>query len=105
MSDTVEIVTFRLKEGVELDTFIAENAKMEHAFLGHLQGFKTRSTSANDDGQIVVVLHWERAEDAQSSMDKFVGNPDTKDFTDQIDMDTFVMTRYVEFDTMTIDDI
>jgi hypothetical protein len=105
MADTVEIVTMRLKAGVDLDTFKAENSKLEHAFLGHLQGFKTRSTSANADGQIVVVLHWERAEDAQSSMDKFVGNPDTKTFLDLIDMDTFVMTRYEEFDSMTIDDV
>ncbi|MCW2765462.1 MAG: hypothetical protein JWO11_1421 [Nocardioides sp.] len=105
MSDTVEIVNFRLKGGVDVDTFKAENAKMEHAFLGHLHGFKTRSTSATEDGQIAVVLHWAHAEDAQSSMDKFVGNPDTKDFTDLIDMDTFVMTRYVEFDWMTLDDI
>lgn len=105
MADTVEIVTMRLKEGVDLETFKAENAKMEHAFLGHLQGFKTRSTAANEDGQIVVVLHWESPEDAQSSMDKFVGNPETAPFLELIDMDTFVMTRYVEFDSMTKDDV
>ena len=105
MADTVEIVTMRLKEGVDLDTFKAENNKMEHAFLGHLHGFKTRSTSANEDGQIVVVLHWQSPEDAQSSMDKFVGNPETSTFLDLIDMDTFVMTRYVEFDSMTSADV
>ena len=105
MADTIEIVTFRLAEGVDLETFKAENAKMEHAFLGHLQGFKTRDTAANADGQVLVVLHWERAEDAQASMDKFIDSPDTKTFTALIDMSTFTMTRYEQFDRMTIDDV
>ncbi len=42
-----------------------------------------------------MVLHWERSEDAQASMDKFVAAPETKDFTALIDMNTFSMTRYV----------
>ena len=33
-------------------------------------------------------------EDAQASMDKFVGNEGTKAFTALIDMSTFRMTRY-----------
>ena len=45
------------------------------------------------------MLLWERAEDAQPSMDRFVDAPESKDFTALIDMDTFTMTRYTRVDS------
>lgn len=105
MADIIEIVRFRLAEGTTHEAFDAKNREMEHAFLGHLHGFKTRDTARSEDGDYVVVLHWETAEDAQSSMDKFIAHPDTKAFTDLLDMDTFTMTRYTQFDSMTLADV
>ena len=94
MAKTIEIVTFRLRDGVTEDKFLEETKKMEREFLGKLSGFLDRDTGRSADGGWVVVLHWESAEDAQSSMNKFVDASDTKAFTATIDMDTFVMKRY-----------
>ena len=98
MAKTVEIVTFRLKDGVSRDDFVAETASMERNFLGKLKGFTDRDTGMSEDGEVVVVLHWESAEDAQASINKFVDAEGTRAFTAMIDMDTFVMRRFEMID-------
>lgn len=94
MAYTIEIVNFRLKEGVDDEAFQAENHRMEQSFIKHRHGFVHRDTAKDDNGEYAIVLYWEKASDAQGSMDAFVDAPDTQDFTAMIDMDTFVMTRY-----------
>ncbi|MEI6099428.1 MAG: hypothetical protein WCS20_14285 [Alphaproteobacteria bacterium] len=94
MAKTIEIVNFRLADGVTDEAFIERTMAMERDFLGKLQGFLDRDTGKSTSGDWVVVLHWAQPEDAQASMDKFVGNPGTKSFTDMIDMSTFKMTRF-----------
>lgn len=94
MAETIEIVTFRLKEGTSVELFIAETMSMEREFLGKLKGFKNRDTGISEDGDVVVVLHWESPEDAQASIDKFVDAAETKSFTSMIEMETFVMKHY-----------
>ncbi len=94
MAKTFEIVTFRLKDGVSEADFTAETMTMERDFLGKLPGFMDRDTGISDEGEVAVVLHWESAEDAQSSIDKFVSAEGTKAFTAMIDMDTFKMRRF-----------
>ena len=94
MAKTIEIVNFRLADGVTDEAFLAETMSMEREFLGKLHGFLDRDTGKSADGDWVVVLHWASPEDAQASMDKFVGNEGTKAFTAMIDMPTFKMTRY-----------
>lgn len=94
MAKTFEIVTFRLKDGVSQSDFIDETMEMERNFLGKLKGFVDRDTGITDDGEVAVVLHWESAEDAQSSIDKFVNAEGTKAFTEMIQMNTFVMRRF-----------
>lgn len=94
MAKTFEIVTFRLKEGVSEADFHAETVSMERNFLGKLKGFMDRDTGITEDGEVAVVLHWESAEDAQSSIDKFVSAEATQPFTAMIEMDTFKMRRF-----------
>lgn len=98
MAKTVEIVTFRLKDGVSREEFVEETVSMEREFLGKLKGFVDRDTGISEDGEVVVVLHWESAGDAQASINKFVDAPQTKAFTAMIDMDTFVMRRFEMID-------
>ena len=94
MAKTIEIVTFELADGVSDEAFVAETKSMERDFLGKLKGFMDRDTGKSEDGSWVVVLHWESAEDAQASINKFVEAEGTKAFTALIKMDTFVMKRF-----------
>jgi hypothetical protein len=94
MAKTFEIVTFRLKDGVSLKDFNDETMSMERNFLGKLKGFMDRDTGLSENGEVAVVLHWESAEDAQSSINKFVDAEGTRAFTSMIAMDTFQMRRF-----------
>jgi heme-degrading monooxygenase HmoA len=96
MADTIEIVTFRVKDGVSREDFLAQNKNVEENLVSQMPGFKTRETAMTDDGQVAVILHWDKPESAQNSMDKFVAAPESHDFTALLDMDTFQMVRYVQ---------
>lgn len=96
MAQTIEIVRFRLRPDTAREVFVAKNNDIEQNLLMKMPGIISRETGIADDGEVVVVLHWERPEDAQNSMDKFSANPTTKDFTALLDMDTFTMTRFVK---------
>ena len=96
MPQTIEIVHFKLKPETARQAFVAKNKEIEQNLLMKMPGIISRETGIADDGKVVVVLHWERPEDAQNSMDKFVANPATKDFTALIDMSTFTMTRFAK---------
>lgn len=94
MARTIEIVTFRLKPGVTDEQFVEATQVMEREALGVLPGFLDRDTGPSQDGDWVVVLHWESPEAAQNSMDKFLANPNTKPFMALVDEPTFKMKRY-----------
>jgi antibiotic biosynthesis monooxygenase (ABM) superfamily enzyme len=94
MAKTVETVNFRLKPDTDEQEFLEQNRRVEQNFVSQQPGFISRETAKSEEGDYIVVLHWERPEDAQASMDKFLAAPDTKDFTALIDLDTFKMTRY-----------
>ncbi len=96
MAQTIEIVRFRLNAGTDRNQFLAQNKDVEENFIHKMPGLVSRETAQNSDGEWLVVLHWERPEDAQNSMDKFVAAQETKKFTALIDMSTFTMTRYVK---------
>lgn len=96
MAPTIEIVRFKLADVKNRDEFIRLNAEMEVDFLMKQPGIISRETAMTDDGEVLVVLHWEKPEDAQASMDKFVAAPQTKAFTALLNMDTFSMTRFLK---------
>ena len=96
MAQTIEIVRFRLQASTTREEFLAKNKEVEQNVLMKMPGIISRETAQNAEGEWVVVLHWQRPEDAQNSMDKFVANPDTKSFIALINMDTFTMTRYAK---------
>ena len=96
MAQTIEIVRFKLTPTAKREDFLARNQDVEQNVIMKMPGIISRETALTEDNDVVVVLHWQRPEDAQNSMDKFVTNPATKNFTSLIDMNTFTMTRYVK---------
>jgi heme-degrading monooxygenase HmoA len=96
LADTIEIVTFNLKGGASKDDFLEKNKYVEQNLVSKMPGFKSRETAISDEGQVVVVLHWDKPESAQHSMDVFVKAPESQEFQALLDMDTFQMVRYVQ---------
>jgi hypothetical protein len=94
MADTIEIVTFHLTEGADRQEFLNQNKYVEENLVSKMPGMLSRETGVSDDGEVCVVLHWDKPESAQYSMDRFVDAPESQEFQKLINMDTFQMVRY-----------
>lgn len=92
--NTIEVVQFKLKKGVDKESFAAQNKYVENNLVSKMPGFVSRETAISADGQVAVLLHWESNDAAQNSMNKFVDAPESQEFEKLIDMETFTMTRY-----------
>lgn len=94
--NTIEVVQFKLKDGVAREDFVTQNKYVENNLVSKMPGFISRETAITEDGQVAVLLHWESPDAAQNSMNKFVDAPESQDFEKLINMDTFTMTRYTK---------
>jgi heme-degrading monooxygenase HmoA len=91
----VEIVTFRLKEGITADIFDQFDRVIEEQHVGKQSGFVSRESAAGEDGEWLVVVHWRSIEDADASMESFATAPAAVQFMANIDVNTMCMKRYV----------
>lgn len=93
-SETIEIVTFRLKAGVTEKQFLAENSNVEKDHVAKQPGFISRETARGEDGEWLVVVHWRSVADADASMNSFSTAPGASAFMSLMDDSTMKMKRY-----------
>ena len=94
MPNTVEVIHFRMREGANEEEFIREDERVGREYTPYQPGFISRESAKNDEGDWVVIVHWESAEDAEASMEKFPNDPTALRFIALMDSDTFSMKRY-----------
>lgn len=68
MTEAVEITTFRLADGVDMEGFIAANADI-NAWLKTQPGFLSRRICQREDGIVVDMLIWASAQDGHRAAD------------------------------------
>lgn len=90
----VEIITFRLPNGVTDATFIAANQRVESEYVKRQPGFISRETARGDNGEWLVIVHWASLADADTSMASFATAPATAGFMAAIDAPSMTMKRY-----------
>lgn len=90
----VEIVTFRLKQGVTVDEFRPLDKAVEVQHVAKQPGFISRESAAGDAGEWLAIVHWRSVEDAEASMASFSDAPATEQFMSKVDESTMSMTRY-----------
>lgn len=71
MSDTIELVRFRLIEGKASADWLKANEKIND-WIKAQPGFRFRSLSETDDGEWLDMVYWESLEAAQASGEKFM---------------------------------
>jgi hypothetical protein len=91
---TVEVLHFRMIEGADEQEFIREDERVGNEYTPKQPGFRGRESAKNDQGDWVVIVHWDDAQSAQASMERFPNDPTAKRFIELMDSDTFTMTRY-----------
>ncbi len=70
MSDTIELVRFRLKQGKTAADWLKANEKITD-WIKAQPGFRFRSLSETDDGEWIDMVYWESLEAAKSAGAKF----------------------------------
>ena len=90
----IEIATFQLADGVSPAQFAPLDAAVERNHVSKQPGFVSRETGYTDQGEWLVVVHWENIEAAEGSMASFANAPAAADFMANLDAATMSMTRY-----------
>jgi len=70
MSDTIELVRFRLKNDKTAADWLMANEKIND-WIKKQPGFRFRSLSETDDGEWIDMVYWESLEAAKASGAKF----------------------------------
>jgi hypothetical protein len=70
MSDTIELVRFRLKHDKTAADWLKANEKIND-WIRVQPGFRFRSLSETDDGEWIDMVYWESLEAAKASGAKF----------------------------------
>jgi hypothetical protein len=90
----IEIVTFKLKEGVTPGEFEPIDKAMQHQYVAKQPGFVARESAHGENGEWLAIVHWETAKDAEASMTTFVTAPAAQPFMSKVQAETMGMTRY-----------
>lgn len=91
MSDTIELMHFRLKQGVTSTDWLKANEKIND-WVARQPGFRFRSVSETGDGEWIDMVYWESMDAAKVASEQF--GPELKAACEQfIDMSSFSMSR------------
>ena len=71
MSDTIELVRFRLQAGKTAAEWLKANEKINE-WVKAQPGFRFRSLSETDDGEWIDMVYWESLEASRKAGEKFV---------------------------------
>ncbi len=91
----VEIARFKLKEGTDEGAFVAAETALAGGQIRQQPGFISREAAKGENGEWVIVLHWETATDAAAWTPKFMQDPNGQAFATLLDFSSMKQDRYV----------
>ena len=89
-----EVITVKLLDGSDADAFVAANQALEESYIVKQPGFIAREVGVTEDGEWVIVVHWETEEDSAASIAKFEEAPGVETFMSFLDFETMANTVY-----------
>jgi hypothetical protein len=94
----IEIVSFHLVEGADLDGFLAADATAQAEFAYAQPGLVRRTTARGEDGGWAVFTLWADLASANASAEAAPRDPNMAHLLSFIDRATFDVKRYVELE-------
>ena len=91
----VELVHFKLAQGVDEVAFLAEAEKVQKEFLEKQPGFKSREIFKGE-GEWVDIVHWENEENANKAAESFESNPECSPFIKMVDPESVKSTHFTQ---------
>ncbi|MEM6431221.1 MAG: hypothetical protein AAF708_18430 [Deinococcota bacterium] len=93
----IEVINFRLLEGVTEDQFLELNTYMETTYVSQQPGFISRETSVTEAGDWQINVHWQTMQDSEQSMAGFNDADGAEAFFALMQMDTLTLLhRFVK---------
>lgn len=93
-SNATEAITMTLNEGADVEAFLAANDVIREQYASLQPGFVARQSGVTEDGEWVLVVHWENAADSAASIAGFGEAPGLEEFMSFIDADSMIVTVY-----------
>ena len=93
-SYVLEVTTFRIKTTANASTFHMLDSEVESKFTSQQPGFIKRQSAVNEQGEYVVLVYWNSLEEADASMNKFMGDESVANYASTIDGASMEMARY-----------
>ena len=90
----IEMVTYKLKEGVSIDQLTATHAGVK-SFLSHQEGFLYRSLSEDNNGLLHDIVYWQNMAMAQKAGEAFMAHEAGQALVALTDQSTIAM-RHME---------
>jgi hypothetical protein len=75
MKNALEIVTFKIKDGVNLPDFLTASAELEEGFARKQEGFISRIFAKGEDNEWVDVIRWRTMADAEAAAKAAMQSP------------------------------
>lgn len=92
----IEILTFRLAEGVDEEAFRQSDRRVQVEFAYQQPGMMRRTTARSDDGEWIVVDLWQSADAADACNELWDKDPVTQEFMGFVDASSVRTRRYFE---------
>jgi hypothetical protein len=90
----IEITTFRLHVGVEVQTFALLDARLQTEFFYVQPGLQRRTTVRSDDGTWASIIVWDSPEQADAAIEKTEDFALFGDVLSMMDLMTIESRRY-----------
>ena len=100
---TVEIVQFKLIEGVEEIEFLQDADSMMHELTSQ-PSFIKRALLKSDDGQWMDIVHWNSPSEAQQAAENVLSLPNCLNFFQKIDQTSIKMVHLKQVKSYNLDD-
>ena len=69
MKNALEIVTYKIKDGVMLPEFLKASAELEEGFAKKQEGFLSRTFAKAEGNEWIDVIRWQSMADAEAAME------------------------------------
>jgi hypothetical protein len=80
----IEVVTFKVSDGLSDNMFLATATEMEKAFLCKMPGFVRRTLSKGNDGTWLDYIEWATLDNAETAMKNSMANKQVGTFVQSI---------------------
>jgi hypothetical protein len=94
----IVVWTFRLKDGIDEDAFLAANERLQTEFVYQQPGFVRRTTARGKDGEWLVIGVWSSQAEAATAGEAAKGTPISHAANAMVDPSSLIVKRFETLD-------